>query len=148
MVINRHEVINSISLLLFVLVLSGCKKQDARSVKSFNARSGIRYIDEVFTSADTSLFKVGYRIAKTYHSSDTVLKMNVYQPAGDTFSLRPTLVFIHGGGFSGGTEKDYYADSICSSLARRGYVTISIGYRLGIAWAPHMSNSDSTQKEL
>jgi len=140
--------LHSIPLLLFVLILSGCKKQIAGTVKSFHVTSGTRYIDEVFSSVDTSLFKVGYRIAKTYHSSDTILKMNVYQPAGDTLRLRPAVVFIHGGGFSGGTEKDYYADSICSALARRGYVTISIGYRLGIAWAPHMSNADSILKQL
>jgi len=140
--------LHSIPLLLFVLILSACKKQEAGTVKSFHATSGTRYIDEIFSSVDTSLFKVGYRIAKTYHSSDTILKMNVYQPAGDTLRLRPAVVFIHGGGFSGGTEKDYYADSICSALARRGYVTISIGYRLGIAWAPHMSNADSILKQL
>jgi len=140
--------LHAISLLLFVLLLSRCKKQETGTVKSFQATSGTRYIDEVFSSVDTSLFKVGYRIAKTYHSSDTILKMNVYQPAGDTLRLRPTVVFIHGGGFSGGTEKDYYADSICSALARRGYVTISIGYRLGIAWAPHMSNADSILRQL
>ena len=119
-----------------------------RSVKSFNATSGTRYVDEVFSAVDTSLFKVGYRIAKTYHSSDTILKMNVYQPAGDTFGLRPAVVFIHGGGFIGGTEKDGYVDSICHSLAKRGYVAISIGYRLGIAWAPQMSNADSLLKQL
>ncbi|MDO6431688.1 alpha/beta hydrolase [Flavitalea sp. BT771] len=140
--------LHSISSLLFVLILSGCKKQEMIFVKSIITTSGTRYIDEIFSAVDTSLFRVDYRIAKTYHSSDTTLKLNVYQPAGDTFRLRPAVVFIHGGGFSGGTEKDYYADSICSALARRGYVTISLGYRLGIAWAPHMSNADSILKQL
>ena len=45
---------------------------------------------------------------------------------------RPLMIFIHGGGFQNNNKVGGFGKRICNSLAKRGYVTSSIDYRLGI----------------
>ena len=40
------------------------------------------------------------------------------------------MVFVHGGGFSGGNRNSAEIVDEATTLARRGYVTASISYRL------------------
>jgi acetyl esterase/lipase len=40
----------------------------------------------------------------------------------------PAVICIHGGGFSGGRREDH--DDLCRKFARRGYVAVTIDYRL------------------
>ena len=56
------------------------------------------------------------------------LKLDLYQlpPSGD--KLRPGIVFIHGGGWSGGDKNEF--TSKAKEMAARGYVAISVNYRL------------------
>ena len=58
---------------------------------------------------------------------DRVLLLNLYQPKNMAKSA-PGLIFIHGGGWSGGKKEDYryYANL----FAHRGYVVASVSYRL------------------
>lgn len=60
------------------------------------------------------------------------LLLDLYQPAGDTLSQRPLLVFAFGGGFLIGSKEDEDARALCDSFARKGYVTASINYRLNL----------------
>jgi acetyl esterase/lipase len=66
----------------------------------------------------------------TYCTNDGVdLKMDVYfpwRPAGPS----PVIVFVHGGGWVAGTKKGTPGMSYFLDLARRGYTTFSIDYRL------------------
>ncbi len=72
------------------------------------------------------------------------LRMDVYQPHPfiDCETARPVVIFIHTGnalppplnGSPCGTKTDSSAVEVCRSMARRGYVAISIDYRLG--WNP------------
>jgi acetyl esterase/lipase len=66
----------------------------------------------------------------TYCTNDGVdLKMDVYfpwKPAG----LSPVIVFVHGGGWVAGTKTGTPGMSYFLELARRGYTTFSIDYRL------------------
>lgn len=69
------------------------------------------------------------------HASDLIgrsqpLYMDVYQPLGDTVRRRPLIVFAHEGGFLTGTRDDAVMTTLCTRLARLGYVTASIDYRL------------------
>ena len=60
-------------------------------------------------------------------------KLNVYLPAPAKAGapLAPAVVWIHGGGWKGGTKAEARAKNICSTLAAAGYVAVSIDYRLG-----------------
>ena len=83
--------------------------------------SGGRYLNEIFS----------YTLDSTTYSTPYSLKMDIYQPAGDTLSARPLIILAHGGSFVGGTRSDdSTVDWLCQNFARRGYVTASIDYRL------------------
>jgi len=62
------------------------------------------------------------------------LKLDLYRPAEQN-GVVPGLIFVHGGGWSGGAKKDYRFYGL--HFARLGYVVVSIDYRLsGVAKYP------------
>ena len=59
-------------------------------------------------------------------------KLNLYLPAPPPAGkLSPGLVWIHGGGWTGGNKDEARAQNVCTTLAAAGYVAVSIDYRLG-----------------
>ncbi|HEY0670428.1 MAG TPA: alpha/beta hydrolase [Sphingobacteriaceae bacterium] len=62
---------------------------------------------------------------ETDTSSDRLL--DLYRPQSAEGKL-PVIVFIHGGGFSGGDKKG--TEAICAKLSALGYAVLSINYRL------------------
>jgi acetyl esterase/lipase len=74
----------------------------------------------------------------------TNLRMDIYQPdpAVDDVEERPVVLYLHTGnalppplnGSPTGTRKDSCAVEVCRRMARRGYVAVSMSYRLG--WNP------------
>jgi len=81
--------------------------------------------------ADTNTFAGITKTTVTY-SSPYNLKMDVFEPTGDTLAKRPLIILAHGGSFvSGDRTNDPTITRLCSLFARRGYVTASIDYRLG-----------------
>jgi len=67
-----------------------------------------------------------------WNTTDTDLDMDIYEPSGDTLTNRPVIIFLHSGSFFTGSNEadDMVALSIAS--AKRGYVAVSITYRLGL----------------
>ena len=67
----------------------------------------------------------------SYLANDRKEKADLYFPktiaAGEKL---PAIVFIHGGGFNDGDKARQREVSICSDLARGGYVAMSINYKL------------------
>jgi para-nitrobenzyl esterase len=94
--------------------------------------SGGRYYRPVFANV-TVTSNVVYGSATTFGGTTQQLLMDIYQPAGDTVKRRPLIIFAHGGGFLTGTKTDAYPVALCTRLARLGYVTASIEYRVGFA---------------
>lgn len=60
--------------------------------------------------------------------SEDCLYLSVLTPAESTSANLPVMVWIHGGGFTGG----YYAQNQCFSLAEHGVVAVSVEYRQGV----------------
>ena len=99
----------------------------------------IRYLDEVFENV-TITEDVVYGNAPDlpfiflfeWNTMDVDLDMDIYEPEGDTLTSRPVIIFIHAGAFFSGHNEldDVVALSIAS--AKRGYVAVSINYRLGL----------------
>ncbi len=84
--------------------------------------NGSRYADFIFPS----FTKTTVEYSSVYH-----LNMDIYQPTGDTLSARPLIILAHGGSFiSGARDQDSTVYWMCSNFAKRGYVTVSIDYRL------------------
>jgi carboxylesterase type B len=102
------------------IILSGC---------FCFAVAGTRYKDVIFPSVTTGTgipFGLNTGITGT---PDTLL-MDLYQPAGDTVSLRPLVICIHGGSLVSGIRNEMSPK--CIDFARRGYVAATIDYRIGI----------------
>ncbi len=62
--------------------------------------------------------------------SEDCLYLNVWTPAKSAEDHLPVLVYFYGGGFVAGDGSEYRYDG--ESLARRGIVTITVNYRLGV----------------
>jgi acetyl esterase/lipase len=118
-------VARKLSLCLCVLVVVGVAAAACAAPGGTNPK---RYVDLVFPQAATTQ-NVTYATAPDLVTGAPVdLKFDVFTPAGDTLTNRPAIVWVHGGGFRAGT-KDATAP-VASEYARRGYVTLSINYRL------------------
>ncbi|MDI6858192.1 MAG: alpha/beta hydrolase [Dehalococcoidia bacterium] len=90
---------------------------------------GQRYRDEVFDSVLVTS-DIAYGEAIDEHGELETLYLDLYEPEGDAATGRPALVWIHGGGFTGGDKADSLHVEIATRFAKRGYVAASINYRL------------------
>lgn len=86
-----------------------------------------RYFNEVFDSLRVTK-DLQYGAAPDENGRTERLLLDLYQPQGDTQARRPAIVWVHGGGFTGGDKSGETANAV--SFAKRGYVTVSINYRL------------------
>jgi acetyl esterase/lipase len=110
-----------IVLCLSATVLAGC------TVPRPPGEGSIRYRDPVFASVTTTT-DITYGRAPAADGQPVDLKLDLYQPAGDSAAKRPALVWVHGGGFTGGDKSSGRARA--TFFARLGYVAVSINYRL------------------
>lgn len=62
------------------------------------------------------------------NAGNRALKLDLYRPTAAPAKPAPILLFIHGGGWSGGDKRDYAI--YCNKFADLGYIAISVGYRL------------------
>jgi para-nitrobenzyl esterase len=67
-----------------------------------------------------------YEFAET---SEDCLYLNVWTAAASRRERRPVVVWIHGGGLTGGSSSEAVSDG--SQLAREGVVIVTVAYRLG-----------------
>ena len=99
-----------------------------------------RYVNPIFTSVyKHSNVKYGEAPVWSIPYYNTDLFMDIYEPIGDLLTKRPLMLWVHPGGFLLGDKEADDMVALCDSFARRGYVTASIGYRLG--FNPLSSNS-------
>ena len=108
----------------------------------------VRYIDEVFDDVNVTsdvMYAANISVITTLQGLPPMAlpqNMDIYEPAGDTETNRPLIIYMHTGNFlpiylnggATGEKTDYCAVEICSRFARMGYVVASIDYRLG--WNP------------
>lgn len=90
-----------------------------------------RYATDVFTgSTVTSGIKYGENI--NFDGTSQELFVDIYQPIADTETERALIIFIHGGSFVGGSRTGADVVPLAQLYAKKGYVTSSISYRLGM----------------
>ncbi|MEV0583683.1 carboxylesterase family protein [Nonomuraea sp. NPDC050310] len=73
-----------------------------------------------------------------------ILNLNVFTP--DVTGKRPVLVWIHGGGFVGGSAASPWYDG--ASFNRDGVVLVSVGYRLGVEGFLHLEGAPDNRGVL
>lgn len=91
-----------------------------------------RFQSEIFTTID-SISNVQYGMAVNLKGGNEKLLLDVFTPpTSDSVTQRPLIIFIHGGGFQNNTKNGAFSSKLCESFAKRGYVSATIDYRLGV----------------
>ena len=67
-----------------------------------------------------------------FSTTQVNLYMNIFQPTGDTLKKRPVIIICFGGGFVTGSKDHWSIRLMAQELAKRGFVTAVIDYRLGM----------------
>ena len=81
-------------------------------------------------SSVTTTSGVLFHRTTNYKGVATDLRVDIYQPTGDTATNRPVVMLIHGGGFrTTGVRTQSYIVNYANEFAKRGYVAMSIDYR-------------------
>ena len=80
----------------------------------------------------SSQLNANYGNAVDWQGNNVALKLDAYYPtlSIDTLPLRPLILMVHGGGLIGGDKINY--TRVCKEFAKRGFVAITINYRLGL----------------
>jgi acetyl esterase/lipase len=112
---------------IFCLILSF-----SLSIQLFSQCDTSRYyfpqFENVYKHAN---LKYGEAVVWYVPYSNQDLLMDVYEPIGDENIKRPLMIWVHPGGFLLGDKEAEDMVALCDSFAKRGYVTASVGYRLG-----------------
>lgn len=77
-----------------------------------------------------SVYTEEYLIPAGGDMSEDCLYLNIWTDATRTNEKRPVVVFIHGGGFTGGSGSVVIYDGV--AMAKKGVVFVTINYRLGL----------------
>ena len=107
-----------------------------------------RYANEIFSEVQVTSDVVYGNNATNFFTfplgsfSPIDLEMDIYEPVGDDYEERPLVLVFHDGNFlppllNGsitGSRKDSSIVEICTQLARRGFTSAAVSYRLG--WNP------------
>jgi acetyl esterase/lipase len=89
----------------------------------------LRYRDAVFPNV-TVTSNVQYGTAVNASNQTVILRLDIYEPTGDTITARPAIVWVHGGSFSGGDKTSPELVDEANTFAMKGYFNVSINYRL------------------
>ena len=82
-----------------------------------------RYQSEIFEEVEKQTF--------TYIQREKeALQLDLYAPKEVVSKPRPVILYVHGGGFAGGRRDEKRYVQFAERLARMGYLTASISYRL------------------
>lgn len=85
------------------------------------AMAAERFRDEVFPRVSVQAAAYG---------EDPEQVLDVYRPRGDRRARRPAMVWVHGGGFASGSRRHPTLRKLALGSARRGYVALSVDYRI------------------
>ncbi|MDB5286295.1 MAG: hypothetical protein JWR05_1244 [Mucilaginibacter sp.] len=88
----------------------------------------VKYKDFVFANV-TKTKNLSYGIANSAKKDKSRL-FDLYQPAGDSSTGRPMIIWMHGGGFKFGSKNATGIELWSETFAKRGYVCAAINYSL------------------
>jgi acetyl esterase/lipase len=89
----------------------------------------VRYRDPIFNTL-TVKKDVTYGSAVNLSGQTVTLRLDMYQPAGDSATSRPAIVWVHGGSFTSGSKTSPELVDEANRFSEKGYLNVSIDYRL------------------
>lgn len=106
----------------------------ASSLMACQQVRGGRYVNQVFAEAEQVATNEVYRTARDFDlDADIELRLDIFQPKGDTITARPVMMWMHGGAWTKGYGDRRMMTGYAQDAARRGYVGVNIDYRLRTA---------------
>jgi acetyl esterase/lipase len=116
-------------LLIAILIVAGLSASAQTTCSSSQ-----RYKKQVFSRVNVTR-DIVYEKADKYDPLNINfpedIKLDFYEPANDGLTKRPLFIFFFGGAFEIGDKGDADVKAWCDSLARHGYATAAVNYRLG-----------------
>jgi dienelactone hydrolase len=119
----RRRLAAVVATLTAAAVLAGCM------VPRPPGDSPLRYRDQVFSNVSVTR-DLQYGSAPDANGNPVALRLDLYQPSGDTQTKRPAIVWVHGGSFCCGDKTSPEIVDEANTFAKLGYVAVSINYRL------------------
>ncbi|OAZ05064.1 alpha/beta hydrolase [Flavobacterium succinicans] len=117
-------------LVVFACLVSCCSIQcSSNDNTNVQPTTQTKYIDNLYTVSKTA--DLTYANALNIEGNNQILKYDLYQPTEDNQTTRPLIIAIHGGGFIEGSKENPGTVRLCETLTKKGYVSMSINYRLG-----------------
>jgi acetyl esterase/lipase len=107
----------------FAAVIAGC------TLPPPEGAAPLRYRDVIFPNLKVTS-GIQYGSAPDLSGNPVTLTLDMYRPRGDKQARRPAIVLVHGGSFVGGSSTDSGVVKLATAFAQRGYVAVSINYRL------------------
>jgi dienelactone hydrolase len=118
-----RRLLGIVGALAIVVMITGC------TIPRPDGPGTLRYRDAVFANV-TRTADLQYGSAPDAQGNPVALKLDLYQPTGDTQAQRPALVWVHGGSFCCGDKGNTVPVDVANTFAKQGYVVVSINYRL------------------
>jgi predicted esterase len=140
---RRRAGLGALAVLLTAITLASCTRPPGGGGRPTTTRGGPtttmpgggpadgRYVAEMFPQVETLAKDEVYRTAAEAPGLGNPakdLKLNVYAPAGDTLARRPVMLWQFGGAWMFGDRNQL--DSYAQASARRGFVGVTIDYRI------------------
>ncbi len=122
-ILSRRRLAGVVLAAVLALTAAGCELADPKG------DGPMRFRDDVF-SAVTRTNGITYGQAPGWSGETQVLAFDMYEPTGDTSTVRPAIVWVHGGSFAGGARTSPELVDQATVFAHKGYLSISITYRL------------------
>ncbi len=125
------KVLFQIALLTFVLTAYSQNKETVRS-NPLNSVPSVKMdatFDVIVEENIVYANGLSHETINSTSSKEIPLKLDIYSPDNKSTN-RPVIMLIHGGGFAGGTKEHKHIVNMSKYFASRGWVAISIDYRL------------------
>ncbi|MGN1087035.1 MAG: glycoside hydrolase family 9 protein [Porcipelethomonas sp.] len=108
---------------------------DLVMMRHIESAESSRYKDNIFDSVSVEK-DIVYAQKEDYQNNSIDLALDLYQPESDSAEYRPAVILVHGGGmYTGSKDSDWDPlVYLANDLAMKGYVCLSIDYRLNPEW--------------
>lgn len=93
------------------------------------AHSSVKYIDAVFEKVLVTK-NLAYNLNPPAGVNTKYYRFDFYEPAADSCTARPLIIWLHGGGFKFGKKTSGGLPLWSKTFALRGYVCAALNYRL------------------
>jgi acetyl esterase/lipase len=110
---NRILIFKILCIVLLIIFTASCASPVITDSEGVTAKKIVIFDDITYRSGESQAWKLDLAMLET---------------SGE--ELRPALVIIHGGGWNAGDKRDRPYRSMLLDYALKGYVTISVNYRL------------------